>query len=68
MTEKVPYSQIRTLTLVVIRRRWGLKPERPGDDVTERGLDNKLWALMERCWEDDPDARPTIQEVLEEMK
>lgn len=32
-----------------------------------RGLTNDVWALIERCWAQDPKARPTIDVVIEEL-
>ncbi|KAF9792019.1 kinase-like domain-containing protein [Thelephora terrestris] len=39
----------------------GKRPERP----THVDLTAKLWALVERCWDDDDVNRPKISEVLE---
>ncbi|TDL26203.1 kinase-like protein [Rickenella mellea] len=43
----------------------GVRPERPtGPVVVARGLDDKMWKLLEECWAQKPEDRPTIQEVL----
>lgn len=31
--------------------------------VTAVGLQDSLWAIMERCWSADPSARPKLSEV-----
>lgn len=67
MTGDKPFNHLRHPVSVILQRRDGLKPVRPGPEVTARGLDDKMWALMERCWVDEPDARPTIQEILDEL-
>ena len=46
----------------------GERPQRPLDPaVTKRGLDDALWDLLERCWAQDPDARPDIFKVKDEL-
>lgn len=43
----------------------GKLPERPeGDLYVERGLDDKMWALLMRCCSVDPKSRPTIDEII----
>jgi len=42
----------------------GKRPARP----THPSLTNKLWALMERCWNQDPLLRPEMSEVLETLR
>ena len=46
----------------------GERPPRPTDpEVIARGLDDKLWNLITRCWHQDPMRRPTINQVLAEL-
>ncbi|KZV93526.1 hypothetical protein EXIGLDRAFT_716998 [Exidia glandulosa HHB12029] len=44
----------------------GAKPNRPGPDSlpAQRGLHEEIWAMLLRCWEISPAARPTITEVV----
>ncbi|KZV84803.1 hypothetical protein EXIGLDRAFT_841918 [Exidia glandulosa HHB12029] len=44
----------------------GAKPNRPGPDSlpTQRGLNEEIWAMLLRCWEISPAARPSITEVV----
>lgn len=35
--------------------------------ITEKSLPENINALMQRCWDDDPDERPCIQEVVEHL-
>ncbi|KLO10995.1 hypothetical protein SCHPADRAFT_491395 [Schizopora paradoxa] len=44
-------------------------PARPTDpSVVARGLDDRLWALLTKCWAFEPSERPSIFEVSEELE
>ena len=45
-----------------------MRPERPGPVATARGLSDRLWTLMEACWQSDWRRRPRIPAVLEELE
>lgn len=46
----------------------GERPEKPTDSLVKaRGLDDTLWEFLEKCWAQDPNARPSIQEVIQEL-
>jgi len=65
MTGKSPFAETRRTTEVIIKVREGKRPARPTEvEVGERGLDDKLWGLLVRCWDAKPANRPTIDEVL----
>ncbi|KAF8212000.1 kinase-like domain-containing protein [Mycena galopus ATCC 62051] len=65
LTHEHPYSNIKHTPEVVMRAAKGEHPPRPTDPrVTQRGLDDKLWALLVLCWATQPAQRPTIQDVL----
>ncbi|KAF8207497.1 kinase-like protein [Mycena galopus ATCC 62051] len=65
-THEQPYNNIKNTTEVVIRSAKGERPLRPTNaNVTKRGLDNEMWALLHLCWDPEPNQRPTIQKVLE---
>ncbi|KAF9791946.1 kinase-like domain-containing protein, partial [Thelephora terrestris] len=51
-----------TVALLALKR--GDRPERP----THRDLTAKLWALVERCWDNDWEQRPKMPEVLEILR
>jgi son of sevenless-like protein len=38
-------------------------PERPGRSATSKGLDAGMWNLMCRCWEKNPEQRPSMKKV-----
>ena len=65
MTGEHPFMHIRRTPEVLIRLQTGERPRRPeGDMYVERGLDDNLWSLLQRCWVTEPTDRPSIQEVL----
>ena len=68
MTGEPPFSHIKRTPEVLIKIQQGERPLRPeGQEIVNRGLDDKLWNLLIRCWDEDLGKRPTIQEVLEEL-
>ncbi|KAL5528090.1 hypothetical protein ACEPAF_7226 [Sanghuangporus sanghuang] len=68
MTGQAPFSHIRRTPEVLIKMQQGERPRRPeGPEIVERGLDDKLWDLLTRCWAADPEQRPSIQEVINEL-
>ncbi|KZV93536.1 hypothetical protein EXIGLDRAFT_41751 [Exidia glandulosa HHB12029] len=44
----------------------GVKPNRPapGTLPAQRGLSDRIWAILLRCWDISPVARPSITEVI----
>jgi len=68
MTGNPPFSSIKRVTEVLLTIQRGERPARPLDpDIVVRGLDDRLWDLLTRCWKADPAERPTIEEVLREL-
>lgn len=68
MTGQPPFSHIRRTPEVLIKMQQGERPCRPeGQEIVERGLDDNLWNLLTRCWAAEPEKRPTIHEVLDEL-
>jgi hypothetical protein len=66
MTHNQPFREIKHTTEVVIRTSQGIHPARPVDPrAAERGLDDNLWDLLVRCWDQAPSKRPQIHEVLQ---
>jgi hypothetical protein len=56
----LPFPQGFNVFKIVLEVSQGFRPQRPGDDV----VDDSLWALIDRCWAQDPLARPRMSEVL----
>ncbi|EJD03397.1 kinase-like protein [Fomitiporia mediterranea MF3/22] len=69
MTGKEPFLHIRRTPEVLIKMQQGERPRKPeGPEIIQRGLDDKLWDLLTRCWVEDPAARPSIHEVIAELQ
>jgi len=65
ITNQQPYSYIKHTTEVVIKSASGVRPRRPMEPhIIARGLGDKLWNLMNCCWDINPVARPSIDQVL----
>ena len=41
------------------------RPFRPPEPAKGQGLSDELWKLIERCWDTDPGARPSAEEIVE---
>lgn len=68
MTGKQPFHYVKRPTEVLVKVRAGERPQRPTEpEAVERGLDDKLWNLLQRCWAQKPENRPTIEDVLAEL-
>lgn len=49
---------------IIVHVTKGLLPPRPTEKETiERGLDDRMWGLMSKCWEKRPNKRPDVGEV-----
>ncbi|KAJ7030852.1 kinase-like domain-containing protein [Mycena alexandri] len=67
-THERPWSSIPQSVVVIIQAIQGLRPPRPmQSQILERGLDVNCWALVEHCWAQSPEERPTIQEILSSL-
>ena len=59
LTGKAPFSNKKTNWMVVQTVLKGDRPSRPEHPSCTDGL----WALIQRCWDQDPGSRPEILEV-----
>lgn len=67
MSHREPWSQVRFPFHVVSKVSNGERPPRPSDKETvSRGLDDRLWELLQGCWEEF-ESRPTMSEVLAKL-
>jgi hypothetical protein len=55
-----PFPQSFNDFKIILEVSQGFRPQRPSDDM----VDDNLWALIDRCWAQDPLARPRMSEVL----
>jgi len=65
-TGQIPFFGLSECTLSIFRMVLeGKFPERPANkDVVARGLDDKMWGLMETCWSMDCAWRPSTTAIL----
>jgi len=56
----MPYHYLRTDTQVVIQLHQGIKPRRPASTF----VDDPQWDLIQRCWNEKVEERPSSAEVL----
>ncbi|TDL23005.1 kinase-like protein [Rickenella mellea] len=61
MTDEPPFAELKRDGAVVLAVSKGQKPQRPTGDCVSRGLNDSLWELMMRCWDDEPNRRPTTE-------
>ncbi|KAF8583512.1 kinase-like protein [Ramaria rubella] len=61
-TDKLPYEEDPDL-LVLKKIEEEKLPDRPGDQITERGLTDSVWKLMNQCWSRHPASRPKIDYI-----
>jgi hypothetical protein len=61
-TGKIPFGGQRN-EAVVVRISRGGRPEMPGN-AQEVGLTGEMWKLLESCWQQNPEKRPTMEEVV----
>ncbi|KDQ18617.1 hypothetical protein BOTBODRAFT_516643 [Botryobasidium botryosum FD-172 SS1] len=66
LTGNHPFPNVTShrVVLVVIQ---GPAPDRPTGDAVTRGLDDKIWALIQDCTHVNPDLRPTMSVVLSRL-
>ena len=61
-TGKIPFDKQKNEAVVASILR-GSRPEMP-KDAHAVGLTDEMWKLLQRCWQQDPDKRPTMEEVV----
>ncbi|KAJ7688619.1 kinase-like domain-containing protein [Mycena rosella] len=60
LSGRIPYHYLRTDAQVVIEIHKGNQPRRPATSF----VTDAQWALIQRCWDADGDARPDCAEVV----
>jgi hypothetical protein len=52
---------------VVIRSiSGGIRPEKP-EGAKRLGFSEELWRTVELCWQEDRNARPTVEDILSSL-
>ncbi|KAF8502442.1 ras guanine nucleotide exchange factor domain-containing protein [Gautieria morchelliformis] len=68
LTGKCPFHDRARAAMVISDLIGGVRPARPPDQVTHRGLSDELWSLMQLCWHGKPESRPTMNKVVMLMR
>jgi len=64
-TGQIPFRDVVNLTAVVLLVVKGNNPDRPSDLMcVKRGLDDRMWEFVTRCWSEEPSLRPTADEAV----
>lgn len=64
ITEKIPfYEHSRDAAVIHVRLSKKQYPPRPGGPDPRNRVSDGLWDLMGRCWQVEPNRRPTMEHV-----
>ncbi|KAH7338145.1 kinase-like domain-containing protein [Rhizoctonia solani] len=67
-TGEVPYyPQCRKDFQVMSKLQQGVLPTRPTEQLKDDAYGNRIWELLVKCWNREPDNRPTAMEVFESL-
>ena len=66
MKGKVPFHDVANDATVMFKVLEGKRPLRPRSFSDTMALDN-LWELMQNCWEQKPEVRPTASQIVERL-
>ncbi|KAG6909116.1 hypothetical protein DXG01_001990 [Tephrocybe rancida] len=62
-----PFRESKPMS-VYLKILRGEHPKRPSETVyLERGLNDAVWTLLERCWSHLPERRPTAAEIAQQL-
>lgn len=67
----VPFATIQRDTAVMLQVKFGARPARPSDSSpswSKWGLTESIWSLMQDCWQEDPTMRPTVYQIIGQLK
>ena len=65
-TDRIPFEG-RNNEAAMLQISRGNRPKMPGN-AQEVGLTSEMWKLLERCWQQSPEERPKMEEVVEEWR
>jgi serine/threonine protein kinase len=57
LSDRIPFSQRRYDTVVILEVLRGVRPRRPAD------VSNNVWSLLQSCWSAEPSERPSASMV-----
>ncbi|KDR83111.1 hypothetical protein GALMADRAFT_113318 [Galerina marginata CBS 339.88] len=64
LSGRMPYHYLRTDAQVVIQLHQGIRPRRPASTF----VDDDQWDLIQNCWKEPPEDRPTANDLLKMTK
>ncbi|XP_053168667.1 receptor-interacting serine/threonine-protein kinase 4 [Hemicordylus capensis] len=68
LTQKKPFSEENNILHIMVKVVNGHRPELPTVSKSRPRACNNLIKLMQKCWQDDPNKRPTFQEITSETE
>ncbi|KAJ7041078.1 kinase-like domain-containing protein, partial [Mycena alexandri] len=66
LTEHVPFHEEKSDIAAILQVLDGGRPSRPASCTGTPQLDS-LWDLLQHCWEDKPEMRPTASQIIEQL-
>jgi hypothetical protein len=66
LTGTAPFPELRTEAAVIMAVLDGRRPTHPPSSSRTPSLDG-LWNLVENCWEERPEIRPTASQIVERL-
>ncbi|KAJ7088697.1 kinase-like domain-containing protein [Mycena epipterygia] len=67
LTGKVPFYELPNDMAVMFQVAAGKRPSQPSSCSGTAALDS-LWELLQDCWKDDPELRPSAIQIVERLK
>ncbi|KAG6825413.1 hypothetical protein H0H93_000726, partial [Arthromyces matolae] len=70
-TGTVPFANIQNDSAITYHIMSGNRPSRPLDSSLawhSYGLTEPMWLLMQKCWERDPHKRPSVKDIVTQLK
>jgi hypothetical protein len=61
-----PYDEIQSDIIVFSEIMAGVRPKKP-EGAKHLGFSNELWMMVEQCWLEDRNARPSAEEILSSL-
>lgn len=70
LTHKMPFYHINNDTFVMFHILRGNKPKDPmfSNDPSDAEIERFLWTICLKCWEKNPDSRPSMSELEEDIE
>jgi serine/threonine protein kinase len=66
---RLPFHEITNDYRMMVAVREGKRPSRPSDSRCRiRGLDNEIWTIVQACWAQDPNCRPTAHQIVQQLR